>query len=217
MPCCGRDGTTRCSSSGCELFSPSKWLMVFHGSVFALCQGCLVPPAAHRSSVHHIPPGRTLQADICQLGLDQRKVNMLAREYCDDCRPKRKLKPIILSHEMLPGLLQVRPGRGDALHSCFAEPCIQWLHQLVWAVYPCALQHHGLDMPHSLMQSAVQDTGTMRSISPSSLHCIAGHTGTIHSMLPCDLVVHVWTSWRHAKPPPQQPPCAAGAGENVQE
>ena len=23
------------------------------------------------------------QADICQLGLDQRKVNMLAREYCD--------------------------------------------------------------------------------------------------------------------------------------
>ena len=24
-----------------------------------------------------------LKADICQLGLDQRKVNMLAREYCD--------------------------------------------------------------------------------------------------------------------------------------
>jgi hypothetical protein len=38
------------------------------------------------------------QADICQLGMDQRKVNMLAREYCDECKPKKKFKPIILSH-----------------------------------------------------------------------------------------------------------------------
>ncbi|KAF3595808.1 hypothetical protein DY000_02023228 [Brassica cretica] len=45
-----------------------------------------------------------LEADICQLGMDQRKVNMLAREYCDDI--KRKNKPIILSHHMLPGLQQ---------------------------------------------------------------------------------------------------------------
>ncbi|GFP78725.1 tyrosine--tRNA ligase [Phtheirospermum japonicum] len=43
-----------------------------------------------------------LKADICQLGMDQRKVNVLAREYCDDI--KRKNKPIILSHHMLPGL-----------------------------------------------------------------------------------------------------------------
>ena len=48
------------------------------------------------------------QADICQLGMDQRKVNMLAREYCDVCQPKRKLKPVVLSHPMMPGLLQVR-------------------------------------------------------------------------------------------------------------
>jgi tyrosyl-tRNA synthetase len=39
--------------------------------------------------------------------MDQRKVNVLAREYCDECRPKRKLKPIILSHHMMPGLLAV--------------------------------------------------------------------------------------------------------------
>ena len=69
----------------------------------------------HRS---HCTPPRTLppplprcdpppQADICQLGMDQRKVNMLAREYCDDCKPKR-LKPVILSHHMMPGLLEVR-------------------------------------------------------------------------------------------------------------
>lgn len=34
-------------------------------------------------------------------------MNVLAREYCDECRPKRKLKPIILSHHMMPGLLAV--------------------------------------------------------------------------------------------------------------
>ena len=38
------------------------------------------------------------QADICQLGMDQRKVNMLAREYCDVAEPKIKFKPVILSH-----------------------------------------------------------------------------------------------------------------------
>ncbi len=30
--------------------------------------------------------------------MDQRKVNMLAREYCDLLKPKRKFKPVILSH-----------------------------------------------------------------------------------------------------------------------
>lgn len=43
-----------------------------------------------------------LKADICQLGLDQRKVNVLAREYCDDIG--RKDKPIIVSHHMIAGL-----------------------------------------------------------------------------------------------------------------
>ena len=38
-----------------------------------------------------------LGADICQLGMDQRKVNMLAREYCDDI--KRKNKPIIFESQ----------------------------------------------------------------------------------------------------------------------
>ena len=45
-----------------------------------------------------------LRADICQLGVDQRKVNMLAREYCDFAGIK--LKPIILSHHMLYGLFK---------------------------------------------------------------------------------------------------------------
>lgn len=43
-----------------------------------------------------------LNIDICSLGLDQRKVNALAIEYCDTIG--RKLKPIIVSHHMLSGL-----------------------------------------------------------------------------------------------------------------
>ena len=36
---------------------------------------------------------------------------MLAREFCDDCKPKR-LKPVILSHPMMPGLLEVGGSTG---------------------------------------------------------------------------------------------------------
>jgi tyrosyl-tRNA synthetase len=43
-----------------------------------------------------------LNVDICSLGMDQRKVNMLALEYCD--KIKKKHKPVILSHFMLMGL-----------------------------------------------------------------------------------------------------------------
>uniref|UniRef100_A0A7S0WP34 tyrosine--tRNA ligase n=1 Tax=Chlamydomonas leiostraca TaxID=1034604 RepID=A0A7S0WP34_9CHLO len=62
-----------------------------------------------------------LKADICQLGMDQRKVNVLAREYCDDI--KRKLKPIILSHRMMPGLLegQEKMSKSDPNSAIFME------------------------------------------------------------------------------------------------
>ena len=43
-----------------------------------------------------------LGIDICSLGMDQRKVNMLALEYCD--KIKKKNKPIIISHHMIMGL-----------------------------------------------------------------------------------------------------------------
>jgi len=43
-----------------------------------------------------------LNIDICSLGMDQRKVNMLAIEYYNLTR--RKFKPIIVSHHMLSGL-----------------------------------------------------------------------------------------------------------------
>ncbi|KAL6529763.1 hypothetical protein OROGR_015386 [Orobanche gracilis] len=62
-----------------------------------------------------------LKADICQLGMDQRKVNVLAREYCDDI--KRKNKPIILSHHMLPGLQegQDKMSKSDPSSSIYMD------------------------------------------------------------------------------------------------
>ena len=67
------------------------------------------------------PPRPPIQADICQLGNDQRKVNMLAREYCD--LTKRKLKPIIVSHAMLPGLKegQEKMSKSDPDSAIFME------------------------------------------------------------------------------------------------
>jgi tyrosyl-tRNA synthetase len=42
-----------------------------------------------------------LDVDICQLGIDQRKVNMLAIEMAEQSRDK----PIIVSHGMISGLV----------------------------------------------------------------------------------------------------------------
>ena len=62
-----------------------------------------------------------LRADICQLGVDQRKVNMLAREYCDAAGIK--LKPIILSHHMLYGLFkgQAKMSKSNKESAIFME------------------------------------------------------------------------------------------------
>lgn len=63
-----------------------------------------------------------LRADICQLGMDQRKVNVLAREYADAARPKRQ-KPVVLSHPMMPGLLQgqEKMSKSDPNSAIFME------------------------------------------------------------------------------------------------
>ena len=49
-----------------------------------------------------------LKADICQLGMDQRKVNVLAREVGEKFG---YWKPVIVSHHMLMGLLE--PPKGE--------------------------------------------------------------------------------------------------------
>ena len=50
-----------------------------------------------------------LDVDICQLGLDQRRANILAREVADKLRWK---KPVIVSHHMLMGLQGVKQPEG---------------------------------------------------------------------------------------------------------
>jgi tyrosyl-tRNA synthetase len=59
-----------------------------------------------------------LKADICQLGMDQRKVNMLARDYCKD-----PIKPIIISSHMIMGLKegQEKMSKSDPNSAIFME------------------------------------------------------------------------------------------------
>jgi tyrosyl-tRNA synthetase len=52
-----------------------------------------------------------LKADVCQLGMDQRKVNVLAREIGEKIG---FYKPIIVSHHMLMGLQQPTSKEKDA-------------------------------------------------------------------------------------------------------
>ncbi len=50
-----------------------------------------------------------LDADICQLGLDQRRANMLARDIAEKMEWK---KPVVVSHHMLMGLEGVKQPEG---------------------------------------------------------------------------------------------------------
>lgn len=82
-----------------------------------------------------------LKADICQLGLDQRKVNMLAREYCDLIG--RKLKPVILSHHMLAGLKQgqAKMSKSDPDSAIFMEDTEEDVARKIGQAYcPCVAQ-----------------------------------------------------------------------------
>eukprot|EP01126_Amoeba_proteus_P030698 TRINITY_DN3028_c0_g1_i3.p1 TRINITY_DN3028_c0_g1~~TRINITY_DN3028_c0_g1_i3.p1 ORF type:complete len:718 (+),score=157.01 TRINITY_DN3028_c0_g1_i3:76-2229(+) len=76
-----------------------------------------------------------LKADICQLGVDQRKVNMLAREYCDHAG--RKLKPVVLSHHMLYGLKegQAKMSKSDPDSAIFMEDAEEDVFRKLNAAY----------------------------------------------------------------------------------
>lgn len=76
-----------------------------------------------------------LKADICQLGVDQRKVNMLAREYCDAA--KKKFKPVILSHHMLYGLKkgQEKMSKSDPDSAIFMEDTVEDVERKINKAY----------------------------------------------------------------------------------
>lgn len=78
-----------------------------------------------------------LKADICQLGMDQRKVNMLAREYCDSTKPKVKNKPIVLSHHMMPGLKQgqAKMSKSDPSSAIYMEDSASEVNSKIKSAY----------------------------------------------------------------------------------
>ena len=84
----------------------------------SLSMGQMLYPCMQCADIFH------MELDICQLGLDQRKVNMLARDYCkksDDL--KNKIPPIILSSVMIPGLKkgQYKMSKSDPDSAIFME------------------------------------------------------------------------------------------------
>jgi tyrosyl-tRNA synthetase len=78
-----------------------------------------------------------LRADICQLGVDQRKVNMLAREYCDHAKDKKIRKPVILSHHMLYGLKegQEKMSKSDPDSAIFMEDGAEDMERKIRSAY----------------------------------------------------------------------------------
>jgi tyrosyl-tRNA synthetase len=76
-----------------------------------------------------------LHADICQLGVDQRKVNMLAREYCEAAKIKNK--PVILSHHMLYGLKagQAKMSKSDPDSAVFMEDSAEDVERKIMNAY----------------------------------------------------------------------------------
>lgn len=64
-----------------------------------------------------------LDVDICQLGIDQRKVNMLAIEMADSNRDK----PIIVSHGMISGLIegQEKMSKSNVDSAIFMEDTVE--------------------------------------------------------------------------------------------
>ena len=100
------------------------------------------PQGGHTQAAQTLRRARA-QADICQLGLDQRKVNMLAREYC--AATKRKFKPVVLSHGMLPGLLQVWHATVIASSGVSSCPLIKGCSSVVLPCFSLAAHGRGWD------------------------------------------------------------------------
>lgn len=76
----------------------------------------------------------SLNASICQLGMDQRKVNMLAREYADI---KKLEKPVILSHNMLMGLSagQAKMSKSNPMSAIFVDDDAETVAKKIEAAY----------------------------------------------------------------------------------
>jgi tyrosyl-tRNA synthetase len=99
-----------------------------------------------------------LKADICQLGVDQRKVNMLAREYCEAAKIKNK--PIILSHHMLYGLKagQEKMSKSDPDSAVFMEDSAEDVGRKIMNAY-CPIQEEEVSTDNKKEEMDAEDAG----------------------------------------------------------
>jgi len=103
-----------------------------------------------------------LKADVCQLGVDQRKVNMLAREYCDVARIKRK--PVILSHHMLYGLKkgQEKMSKSDPDSAVFMEDTAEDVERKIMKAY----------CPNKEEEEKIEGTADQQDAGKESMHLV---------------------------------------------
>jgi tyrosyl-tRNA synthetase len=76
-----------------------------------------------------------LKADVCQLGMDQRKVNMLARDYSEKLTDV--IKPVIISHHMLMGMKegQEKMSKSDPDSAIFMEDTVKDVDRKIKKAY----------------------------------------------------------------------------------
>jgi len=74
-----------------------------------------------------------LGADICNLGLDQRKVNMLAIEYCQ--KTGNNNPPVIISNHMLMGLKGKKMSKSDPESAIFLDDTKEQVIQKIMKSY----------------------------------------------------------------------------------
>ena len=124
-----------------------------------------------------------LDMDICNLGLDQKKVNMLARDYCADTH--RTKVPVILSQKMIGGLKQgeqkMSKSTGSAIFmedseeevrkkikGAFCEtgnikenPCLEYVNHIVFGIFGkfeiFRKQEHGGNIVYNLYEDVEKD------------------------------------------------------------
>jgi tyrosyl-tRNA synthetase len=112
-----------------------------------------------------------LKADICQLGVDQRKVNMLAREYCDAAGIKHK--PIILSHHMLYGLKagQEKMSKSDPDSAVFMEDAAVDVERKIRNAY-CPRQEVVVAAAASTTTTNAETTSGSEDAGKESMHLV---------------------------------------------
>eukprot|EP01046_Picozoa_sp_COSAG06_P023593 COSAG06_NODE_1882_length_8147_cov_4.295601_3_plen_521_part_00 len=117
-----------------------------------------------------------LRCDMTQLGIDQRKVNMLAREYCDYPDNGKVLgylgkdkkgkvhKPVILSHHMLAGLKGTKMSKSDPDAAIFMEDTAAEVNRKIKKAY-CP--------PQVLQEEVVNDKGEKEVLTNGCMEYIS--------------------------------------------